>query len=135
MGFGGQSINLLCVLETVALLLAGGPDAKPGKDANIVANQTLFSQVLLSPTSLRETAGSSNIRHRTMNLFDQQKRPFLHIPQDAFAGISCEEHLMEMDLQLSIYYYFHIFNATILTDSFVCIGCRTNCWTFCLHSL
>ncbi|KAG0630720.1 hypothetical protein M758_1G199600 [Ceratodon purpureus] len=39
-----KSINLLCVLETVALLLAGGPDAKPGKDANIVANQTLFSQ-------------------------------------------------------------------------------------------
>jgi hypothetical protein len=45
-----QSINLLCVLETVALLLAGGPNAKPGKDANIVANQTLFSQVLVMPT-------------------------------------------------------------------------------------
>jgi len=40
---------LLCALETVALLLAGGHDAKPGKDANIVANQTLFAQVLLTP--------------------------------------------------------------------------------------
>lgn len=50
-----QSINLLCALETVALLLAGGHDAKPGlgKDANIVANQTLFSQVLLKPISMK----------------------------------------------------------------------------------
>lgn len=38
-------MNLLCTLETVALLLAGGPDAKPGKDANVVANQTMFAQV------------------------------------------------------------------------------------------
>ncbi|XP_024370992.1 golgin candidate 6 isoform X2 [Physcomitrium patens] len=44
-GFTQQkSINLLCALETVALLLSGGPDAKPGKDANIVANQTLLAQ-------------------------------------------------------------------------------------------
>lgn len=40
-------MNLLCALETVALLLAGGPDAKPGKDANVVANQTMFAQVLI----------------------------------------------------------------------------------------
>lgn len=52
MGLRGQSINLLCVLETVALLLAGGSDAKPGKDANIVANQTLFAQVPIIPTHL-----------------------------------------------------------------------------------
>lgn len=62
MGCDGQSINLLCILETVALLLAGGPDAKPGKDANIVANQTLFSQVLLTPTSFRETSSSSSFK-------------------------------------------------------------------------
>jgi len=44
-GFTEQkSVNLLCALETVALLLAGGPDAKPGKDANVVANQTMFAQ-------------------------------------------------------------------------------------------
>jgi len=59
MGFEGQSINLLCVLETVALLLAGGPDAKPGKDANIVASQMLFSQVF-TLTSLREISSSSS---------------------------------------------------------------------------
>ena len=52
-GLREQTVNLLCALETVALLLAGGPDAKPGKDANIVANQTLFAQVLLVPISGR----------------------------------------------------------------------------------
>lgn len=46
--WGSQSVNLLCALETVALLLAGGPNAKPGKDANVVANQTLFAQVYSS---------------------------------------------------------------------------------------
>lgn len=73
MGFEGQAINLLCVLETVSLLLAGGPDAKPGKDANIVANQTLFSQVILTPMSLRKTFSSSSLRHRTLNLFGLQR--------------------------------------------------------------
>lgn len=52
-GLREQIVNVLCALETVALLLAGGPDAKPGKDANIVANQTMFAQVLLVPVSVR----------------------------------------------------------------------------------
>jgi hypothetical protein len=39
----------------VALLLAGGPNAKPGKDANVVANQTLFAQVCTCDLPLHVT--------------------------------------------------------------------------------
>lgn len=68
-GFTQQkSINLLCALETVALLLSGGPDAKPGKDANIVANQTLLAQVLLTLMSLRLIFCSSSLGDITVNI-------------------------------------------------------------------
>ncbi|CAM6096716.1 unnamed protein product [Calypogeia fissa] len=44
-GFSEQkSVNLLCALETVTLLLAGSPNSAPGKDPNVIANQTLLCQ-------------------------------------------------------------------------------------------
>lgn len=44
-GFTTQkTVNLLGALETVALLLAGCSDVEPMKDANQIANQTVFSQ-------------------------------------------------------------------------------------------
>ncbi|KAL2641338.1 hypothetical protein R1flu_008925 [Riccia fluitans] len=44
-GFSEQkSVNLLCALETVALLLAGNPSTAPGKDSNVLANQTVLGQ-------------------------------------------------------------------------------------------
>nr|ATG70663.1 golgin candidate 6 [Microbiota decussata] len=44
-GFTQQkTVNLLGALETLALLLAGSSDVEPTKDANRVANQTVFSQ-------------------------------------------------------------------------------------------
>ncbi|XP_020587913.1 golgin candidate 6 isoform X2 [Phalaenopsis equestris] len=39
-----KTINLLHSLETVDLLLIGGPDADPTKDANRLSNQTAFAQ-------------------------------------------------------------------------------------------
>ncbi|XP_024530596.1 golgin candidate 6 [Selaginella moellendorffii] len=39
-----KSVNLLCALETVALLLAGSEDVEPGKDANLAANKKLLAQ-------------------------------------------------------------------------------------------
>ncbi|KAL3691527.1 hypothetical protein R1sor_005178 [Riccia sorocarpa] len=44
-GFSEQkSVNLLCALETVALLLAGSSSTPAGKDPNVVANQTVLGQ-------------------------------------------------------------------------------------------
>ncbi len=64
-----QSVNLLCALETVALLLAGGPNAKPGKDANVVANQTLFAQVCSCDLPL-QTISTSMKSHLTDDLYN-----------------------------------------------------------------
>ncbi len=64
-----QSVNLLCALETVALLLAGGPNAKPGKDANVVANQTLFAQVCSCDVPL-QTISTSMESHLTDDLYN-----------------------------------------------------------------
>lgn len=37
-------INLLCLLETVTLLLARAPEKELGKDGNVIANQTVLAQ-------------------------------------------------------------------------------------------
>uniref|UniRef100_A0A1D1XF58 Golgin candidate 6 n=1 Tax=Anthurium amnicola TaxID=1678845 RepID=A0A1D1XF58_9ARAE len=39
-----KTVNLLSALETVELLLVGGPDGEPGKDANRLSNQTVLAQ-------------------------------------------------------------------------------------------
>ncbi|BBN13693.1 intracellular protein transport protein USO1 [Marchantia polymorpha subsp. ruderalis] len=52
-GFTEQkSVNMLCALETVALLLAGSTNTVPGKDPNVVANQTVLGQNKLLDTLL-----------------------------------------------------------------------------------
>ena len=40
-----QVLNVLCLLETVTLLLSQASE-ELGKDANVVANQTILAQVL-----------------------------------------------------------------------------------------
>ncbi|KAF8397583.1 hypothetical protein HHK36_016503 [Tetracentron sinense] len=40
-----KTINLLSALETVELLLMGGLEAEPGKDANRLTNQTVLAQI------------------------------------------------------------------------------------------
>lgn len=51
---------MLCALETVALLLAGSTNTVPGKDPNVVANQTVLGQVnllkILKPRDLSSYA-------------------------------------------------------------------------------
>jgi hypothetical protein len=42
-----QVLNVLCLLETVSLLLSQAPEKELGKDANVVANQTILAQVIL----------------------------------------------------------------------------------------
>ncbi|KAF8396671.1 hypothetical protein HHK36_018296 [Tetracentron sinense] len=39
-----KTINLLSALDTIELLLMGGPEAEPGKDANRLTNQTVLAQ-------------------------------------------------------------------------------------------
>ncbi|GJN34849.1 hypothetical protein PR202_gb23548 [Eleusine coracana subsp. coracana] len=39
-----KTVNLLGALDTVELLLTGGPSSEPGKDANKIANQTALAQ-------------------------------------------------------------------------------------------
>ncbi|XP_062203589.1 golgin candidate 6 [Phragmites australis] len=39
-----KTVNLLGALDTVELLLMGGPSSEPGKDANKIANQTALAQ-------------------------------------------------------------------------------------------
>lgn len=39
-----KTVNLLCILETVTLLLSGDPTKEPGTDANVIANQTVLAQ-------------------------------------------------------------------------------------------
>ncbi|XP_068650224.1 golgin candidate 6 isoform X2 [Aristolochia californica] len=39
-----KTFNLLCALETIELLLMGGPETEPGKEANRLSNQTVLSQ-------------------------------------------------------------------------------------------
>ncbi|MQL72581.1 hypothetical protein Taro_004932 [Colocasia esculenta] len=39
-----KTVNLLSALETVELLLVGGPDGEPGRDSNRLSNQTLLAQ-------------------------------------------------------------------------------------------
>lgn len=42
-------------METVELLLRGGPESEPGKDANRLSNQTALAQVSAKCVSLLET--------------------------------------------------------------------------------
>lgn len=42
-----QVLNVLCLLETVSLLLSQAPEKELGKDANVVANQSILAQVIL----------------------------------------------------------------------------------------
>ncbi|XP_010253407.1 PREDICTED: golgin candidate 6 [Nelumbo nucifera] len=39
-----KTVNLLSALETITLLLMGGPDVEPGKDNNRLTNQTVLAQ-------------------------------------------------------------------------------------------
>jgi hypothetical protein len=44
-----KTVNLLGALNTVELLLTGGPSSESGKDANKNANQAALAQVSFSP--------------------------------------------------------------------------------------
>ena len=54
-----QVLNVLCLLETVALLLSQASE-ELGKDANVVANQTILAQVLQCLEALANSTSFSS---------------------------------------------------------------------------